>query len=72
LIFYKQAFDYKKSNRIPLDSKGRLLSDFSKDLEKLCYYAFVHGDINYSNVIYDGCSLKLIDLEPSFRSYKKL
>lgn len=69
-IIYKQAFVEKKSTCVPIESKVRLLSDFSKDLDKLCYYSFVHGDINYSNVIYDGCSLKLVDLEPSFRQNK--
>jgi hypothetical protein len=30
----------------------------------------VHGDINSSNVLYDGKTLNLIDLEPSFRQRK--
>ena len=30
----------------------------------------MHGDINSSNVLYDGKTLNLIDLEPSFRQRK--
>ena len=33
-------------------------------------YGFAHGDINSSNVLYDGLTLNLIDLEPSFKQIK--
>ena len=33
-------------------------------------YGFAHGDINSSNVLYDGIRLNLIDLEPSFKQMK--
>ncbi len=45
--------------------KIKLLGQFANDLDSLIPYDFVHGDINSSNVLYDGIRLNLIDLEPS-------
>ena len=50
--------------------KIKLLEQFAKDLDSLVPYGFVHGDINSSNVLYDGIRLNLIDLEPSFKQIK--
>jgi hypothetical protein len=47
-----------------------LLEQFAKDLDSLIPYGFVHGDINSTNVLFDGIRLKLIDLEPSFKQVK--
>ena len=51
---------------LKIDKKIKLLEQFAKDLDSLISYDFVHGDMNSSNVIYDGVRLNLIDLEPSF------
>jgi len=47
-----------------------LLDQFAQDLNTLEFNGFVHGDINITNVIYDGIRLNLIDLEPSFKQFK--
>ena len=47
-----------------------MLKQFAKDLDSLISYDFVHGDMNSSNVLYDGVKLNLIDLEPSFKQIK--
>lgn len=52
------------------DKKLELLSKFAQDLDSLSESGFVHGDINSTNVIYDGSKLNLIDLEPSFKQIK--
>ena len=70
-IIYEQEFIKKQRlNSIPHKSKYQLLLNFSKDLDLMCDYKFVHGDINFSNVLYDGQSLRLIDFEPCFRQIK--
>jgi len=62
----------KRKNYKDLNNQQKigLLEEFSKDLDSLISYGFVHGDINSSNVIYDGVRLNLIDLEPSFKQKK--
>jgi len=47
-----------------------LILDFSHNLDLLSEKKFVHGDINITNIIYDGNKLYLIDLEPSFKQIK--
>ena len=62
----------KRKNYKDLNNQKKigLLEQFAKDLDSLIPYGFVHGDINSSNVIYDGFRLNLIDLEPSFKQIK--
>ena len=55
---------------LKIDKKIKLLEQFAKNLDSLISYGFVHGDINSSNVLYDGVKLNLIDLEPSFKQIK--
>ena len=55
---------------LKIDKKIKLLEQFAKDLDSLISYDFVHGDMNSSNVLYDGIRLNLIDLEPSFKQIK--
>ena len=59
--------NYRDLNR---QHKIGLLKQFAKDLDSLIPYGFAHGDINSSNVLYDGIRLNLIDLEPSFKQMK--
>jgi serine/threonine protein kinase len=68
---YKQDL-IKRKNYKDLNNQQKigLLEQFAKDLDSLRPYGFVHGDINYSNVLYDGNRLNLIDLEPSFKQIK--
>lgn len=71
ILLYEQEFIQKKSSRlISIDNKYQLLNEFASNLESLQSFNFVHGDINSSNVLYDGKTLNLIDLEPSFRQRK--
>ena len=62
----------KRKNYKDLNSQQMigLLEQFAKDLDSLIPYGFVHGDINSTNVLFDGIRLKLIDLEPSFKQVK--
>ena len=62
----------KRQNYKDLNSQQKigLLEQFAKDLDSLIPYGFVHGDINSTNVLYDGIRLNLIDLEPSFKQIK--
>ena len=55
-LVYKQAGSNKKHNYRDLTNqkKIKLLEQFAKDLDSLIPYDFVHGDINSSNVLYDG------------------
>ena len=71
ILQYEQEFIQKKSSRlISIDKKYQLLNEFAFNLDSLQSFNFVHGDINSSNVLYDGKTLNLIDLEPSFRQRK--
>jgi len=62
----------KRKNYKDLNNKQKmgLLEQFAQDLDSLVPYGFVHGDINSTNVLYDGVRLNLIDLEPSFKQLK--
>ena len=70
-IKYEQDLIKKQSYR-DLNNRKKidLLEQFAKDLDSLIPYGFVHGDINSTNVLYDGIRLNLIDLEPSFKQIK--
>ena len=62
----------KRKNYKDLNSQQKIgfPEKFAKDLDSLIPYGFVHGDINSTNVLYDGIRLNLIDLEPSFKQIK--
>ena len=70
-LVYKQELLVKHDYRdLTNQKKIKLLGQFADDLDSLISYDFVHGDINSSNVLYDGIRLNLIDLEPSFKQIK--
>ena len=62
----------KRKNYKDLNSQQKIgfPEKFAKDLDSLIPYGFVHGDINSTNVLYDGIRLNLIDLEPSFKQIR--
>ncbi|MED5475768.1 MAG: hypothetical protein VX770_07045, partial [Candidatus Neomarinimicrobiota bacterium] len=66
----QQLLDKHNYRSLTNQKKLTLLGQFAKDLDSLISYNFVHGDINSSNVIYDGVRLNLVDLEPSFKQIK--
>tara|TARA_B110000008_G_scaffold278187_1_gene321247 strand:- start:2097 stop:2762 length:666 start_codon:yes stop_codon:yes gene_type:complete len=71
ILLYEQEFiQREKLHLISHDKKYQLLNEFAFNLDSLQSFNFVHGDINSSNVLYDGKTLNLIDLEPSFRQRK--
>lgn len=70
IIYKQELINKQRLNSMPQKSKYQLLLQFSKDLDQMCDYGFVHGDINFSNVLFDGISIKLIDLEPCFHQIK--
>ena len=70
-LVYKQELLDKHNYRDLNNQKNiKLLGQFADDLDSLISYDFVHGDMNSSNVLYDGIRLNLIDLEPSFKQIK--
>ena len=71
ILLYEQEFiQREKLHLISHDEKCELLNTFASNLDSLHSFNFVHGDINSSNVLYDGKQFNLIDLEPSFRQKK--
>jgi len=48
-----------------------VLRQLALELDGLLGAGFVHGDINFKNLLFDGISYKLIDLEPSLRQRRK-
>ena len=70
-IIYEQNLINKKSFRsLSNFNKKKLLLSFAHNLDLLNKKRFVHGDLNITNIIYDGNKLNLIDLEPSFKQIK--
>jgi hypothetical protein len=70
-LVYRQEFVKKeKWKLISLESKKIALTNLAIDLDEMLNMGLVHGDLNYSNFIFDGFFLRLIDFEPSFRQVK--
>ncbi len=68
---YQQDLIKRQNYRdLNYQKKIEILEQFAKDLDSLVPFNFVHGDINSSNVLYNGVRLNLIDLEPSFKQIK--
>ena len=66
-LCYIQEYVFRKSfKNVGIEEKKHVLERFADGLESLYDQRFVHGDIHHGNIIYDGCRLNLIDLEPSF------
>ena len=70
LVYKQELLDKHNYRDLTNQKKINLLGQFADDLDSLISYGFVHGDINSSNVLYDGVKLNLIDLEPSFKQIK--
>jgi hypothetical protein len=70
-LVYKQEFVKKeKWKSISIESKKIALTNLAIDLDEMQNLGLVHGDMNYSNFIFDGNLLRLIDFEPSFKQVK--
>ena len=70
-LLYKQEFVKKeKWKSISLESKKIALTNLAIDLDEMQNLGLVHGDMNYSNFIFDGNLLRIIDFEPSFKQVK--
>ena len=62
-IIYEQNLINKKPFRSLLNfNKKKLLLSFAHNLDLLNKKRFVHGDLNITNIIYDGNKLNLIDI----------
>mgnify|MGYP001225993949 CR=1 FL=1 len=70
LVYEQELLEKHNHKSLTNQKKIKLLGQFADDLDSLISYGFVHGDINSSNVLYDGVRLNLIDLEPSFKQIK--
>lgn len=70
-LVYMQEF-VKKGNwtLISLERKKTAVTNLAIDLDEMLNMGLVHGDLNHSNIIFDGNFLRLIDFEPSFRQVK--
>lgn len=71
LIYSQDYVDAKDFERLREVEKFKLIENFCIGLDQLEGTGFVHGDIHRQNIIYDGSSLKLVDLEPGFRQLIK-
>ena len=70
-LVYKQEFVKKeKWKSISIESKKIALTNLAIDLDEMQNLGLVHGDMNYSNFIFDGNLLRIIDFEPSFKQVK--
>lgn len=60
-------------NRKPVDPTGlsQHLERVAEGLDSIAGDGFIHGDINFKNLMFDGTSYRLIDLEPSLRQRRK-
>ncbi len=72
-IFLKDRIIYKQKyiEKVPTDRLSAFeyefhIKEFAANLDKLNIAKFVHGDINISNVIFNGSRFNLIDFEPAF------
>jgi hypothetical protein len=70
-IIYKQKYIEKiPINRLsPIENEFHI-KEFACNLDKLSKTNFVHGDINLSNVIFNGSRFNLIDFEPALFQIK--
>ena len=70
-LVYRQEF-VKKENwtLISLERKKTAVTNLAIDLDEMMNLGLVHGDLNHSNIIFDGNLLRLIDFEPSFKQVK--
>ena len=62
-LYYSQVLIEK--NPLIQNELSVLLRHLARELEEMHRIGIVHGDINRKNIIFDGQSLRLIDLEPS-------
>ena len=70
-LVYRQEFVKKENwNLISLERKKTAVTNLAIDLDEMLDLGLVHGDLNYSNIIFDGHLLRVIDFEPSFRQVK--
>lgn len=66
-LIYKQTYIKKiRTDSLSYHQLKFYIKKFAKNLDELSKYNFVHGDINISNVVFDGSKFNLIDFEPSF------
>lgn len=70
-LVYRQEF-VKKENwtLVSLERKKNAVTNLAIDLDEMLNMGLVHGDLNHSNIIFDGNLLRLIDFEPSFKQVK--
>ena len=70
-IVYRQEFVKKEKWKIiSFENKKIALTNLAIDLDEMQNLGLVHGVMNYSNFIFDGNLLSLIDFEPSFKQVK--
>ena len=70
LVYRQEYVKKEKWKIISLESKKLALTNLAIDLDEMQDLGLVHGDMNYSNFIFDGNLLRLIDFEPSFKQVK--
>ena len=70
-IIYKQRYIEKvRTDKLSTLELEFHIKEFAENLDKLNNTNFIHGDINLSNIIFDGLRFNLIDFEPAFYQIK--
>jgi hypothetical protein len=70
-IIYKQKYIEKvRTDKLTTLELEFHIKEFAENLDKLNNTNFIHGDINLSNIIFDGLRFNLIDFEPAFYQIK--
>jgi len=62
-------YSQQRISRKPVPSENLMLhlERLAENLDRLANKGFVHGDISFKNLMFDGVLYRLIDLEPSLR-----
>jgi hypothetical protein len=70
-IIYKQKYIEKvRTDKLTTLELEFHIKEFAENLDKLNNTNFIHGDINLSNIIFDGLRFNLIEFEPAFYQIK--
>jgi hypothetical protein len=70
LVYLQEYVNKRSLHGISVGVLRLLINNLAQDLDIVNSTNFVHGDINFCNVIFDGTALCLIDLEPSIFQFK--
>lgn len=70
IVYYYQAYIKQKQLKLDSNTIYNLLRSFAKEYNEISETGFVHGDINKKNILFNGETLLLCDLEPSLKQMR--